>query len=111
MNIEVGKSREGEHPAWRLLRLWPLVAVFMTFIAGYVALQSTVAVLAEQQKETKESAKQHDQQISALREQSIRVDERLRRVDEKLEEQRRTTDETRGDVKRVLDLLQTPGRR
>lgn len=95
-----------------LVGAWPLVISFVVVILAWGALQA----------QTNNNAKdidKHDQRISSardelelLKQQAIRVDERLNRVNEKLEDQRRATDEIKGDVKRVLDLLQTtPGRR
>ena len=108
----VGQSRNGENAAWKLLRLLPLVAVVGSFIIGFYALQWNAVATAESLKETKADVKVHEQQIKLLEQQGVRTEERLKRADERAEDQRRTSDEIKTDVKRVLDLLQTtPGRR
>ena len=108
----VGGTRDGENGAWKYLRLHPLAILIVSFIVGYTALQGHVSVLADSLKETRADTKTHEDKFRNLEQQSVRVEEQLKRLNEKVEEQRSALQDITRDLRRTIDLLQpTPGRK
>lgn len=94
-------ARNGEHSAWRLLRLWPVALLFLAVMGNYFTVSAGQKTIKDKQLRQEKKIDGNIENINILKGQAIRVEEQLKQVNDKLTSQK-------DDIKVILRIIQQP---